>query len=131
MLIDVIEPHEAPTVWPHVRRHIQAAQRRGPTDHEESELRHNCCCRPDWRLLVLHEGEGAAVIRILNDRLHVVSLGGHLPRNWAEEFNRWLVQTAAYLELQGITLAGRPGWKRKLAPLGYVPIGGAWLERRL
>lgn len=130
MQIEVIEPHEVHTVWPHIKRHIEAAQRRGPTDHDLSELRLNCCRAPDWRLLVLEMGEGAAIIRILNDRLHVVSLGGTLPKGWASEFTDWLTNCAAYIELKGITLCGRKGWQRKLAPLGFKPIGGGWLEAR-
>lgn len=131
MQIDVVEPHMAATVWPHVKRHIEAAQRRGPTDHELAELRQACCQSQTWRLLVLEGGDGAAIIRILNDRLHVVSLGGTLAKGWAGEFHDWLRGVAAYLELQGITLCGRKGWARKLAPLGFRPIGGGWLEAKL
>lgn len=130
MQIEVIEPHEVHTVWPHIKRHIEAAQRRGPTDHDIDQLRRYCCCMADWRLVVLEMGEGAAIIRILNDRLHVVSLGGNLPKGWAPLFAEWLTNCGIYCELQGITLCGRKGWARKLAPLGFKPIGGGWLEAR-
>lgn len=131
MLIEVIEPHQVKDLWPHIRKHIQAAQRRGPTDHDLAELRCNCLNSQSWRLLVLEHGEGAAIIRILDNRLHVVSLGGKLPKGWAAEFNDWLRGVAAYLELKGVTLCGRKGWARVLAPLGFKPIGGGWLEARL
>lgn len=131
MLIDVVEPHQVSVVWGFVKRHIEAAQRRGPTDFELDELRYTCMNSQSWRLLVLEHGDAAAIIRILNDRLHVVSLGGKLPNGWERLMCDWLCTTAAYLELKGITLCGRKAWTRVLAPLGFKPIGGGWLEKKL
>lgn len=131
MQIEVVEPHLVHKVWPYIQRHIEAAQRRGPTDHDVSELRHNCCQSQRWRLLVLESGEGAAIIRILDGSLHVVSLGGKLPKGWAREFYWWLRGAATYLELTGLTLCGRKGWARVLKPLGFEPIGGGWLRAQL
>lgn len=126
MQIEVVEPHDVAYVWPLVCRHIEAAQRRGPTDHTLHELRHYCHGQ-SWRLLVLNNGDGAAIIRLLNGRLHVVSLGGTFDKGWPAELHEWLMAICPYFELKGVTLCGRKGWGRLLAPLGYRPIGGGYL----
>jgi len=131
MQIDVIEPHQVKAIWPYIRHHIDAAQRRGPTDMTADEIRGYCQSDESWRLLVLEETEAAAVIRIIDDRLHVVSLGGKLRKGWPPEFFDWLASAAKYLELPVITLGGRKGWNRVLKPLGFVPIGNGYLGAQI
>lgn len=131
MLIEVIEPRQVASVWPRIRHHIEAAQRCGPTDHTIDELKTNCIHDSGWRLLVINNGDAAAIIRVYNQRLHGVSIGGQMGKGWRPDFLAWLKAAAACLELKGVTLCGRKGWARALKPLGFEPIGGGWLEARL
>lgn len=127
MVISALEPKEVEHWWPHIVRWIEASQRRGPRDMGIPEMRWCCITQGDWRLLVFDNCRGAAIIRILNNALHVVALGGQFHKGWHVEFVEWLRSVAKFHHLPRITLAGRKGWRRLLAPQGFVPVGGCWL----
>lgn len=127
MQISAIEPPHIRFAWPMVKRFIEASQRRGRRDMTVDEIKYLCSTDESWRLLVFEDCSGAAVIRVLNDRLHVVAIGGRFEKGWHHEFFDWLKRIAAFFGLKGVTLAGRKGWRRLLAPLGFVSLGGDWL----
>lgn len=127
--ISAIEPREVPDVWPHIVHHIEASQRRGPSDMSLAEIRHLCVSDGSWRLLVFDNCIGAAVIRILDGNLHVVAVGGKMERGWLEHFVDWLVSMAHFFGHPAVTLGGRKGWQRRLKPLGFVDLGGGWMTR--
>lgn len=126
MQICPIEPPAIRFVWPLVKRHIQRSQERGPSDMTLDEIKFLCSTDESWRLLMFEDAAAAAVIRILNDRIHVVAIGGRFHKGWHVEFFDWLKRIAAFFGLKGVTLGGRKGWGRLLAPLGFVSLGGDW-----
>lgn len=128
MWISAIEPEQVAFFWPRISPFIAASQRRGPSDAPLDALRHACMADESWRLLIFDNATGAAIIRILNGNLHVVAIGGTFEKGWHVEFVDWLKHLAKYFGLAHVTLAGRKGWRRLLAPLGFVDIGGGWLS---
>lgn len=129
--LEPIPPDRVRWVWPLVKRHIEASQRRGPSDMTVDEIRYFCETDNTWRLVIFEDAEAAAVIRIWDTRLHVVAIGGKLPKGWHFEFFDWLKRCAAFCELSSVTLGGRKGWTRLLKPLGFVPIGGPYIGAQI
>lgn len=127
MQINVIHPHQVNFFWPTIERHIQASQQRGPSDMTVQEIKDHCRVDNSWRLLIFDHFDGAAVVRVWDHWLHVVAIGGKLEAGWMFEFYDYLVKIARYIGAKYITLGGRKGWTRKLAPLGFKPIGGPFL----
>lgn len=127
MQINVIYPYQVEFFWPTVERFIEASQKRGPTDMTVQEIKDYCRTDERWRLLIFDAFQGAAVVRVWDDWLHVVAIGGKLEPGWEDEFYLWLSNVAKFIGAKFITLGGRKGWARKLARLGFVNIGGPFL----
>lgn len=127
MQINPIEPHQVDFFWPTIAKYIEASQRRGPSDMTVAQIRDLCRTDESWRLLIFDAFDGAAVVRVWDDWLHVVAIGGTLEKGWHELFFEWLKRVAKFLGLRFVTLGGRKGWTRMLKPLGFVPIGGPFL----
>lgn len=127
MQINPIDPHQVDFFWPTIERFIDASQRRGPSDMTPDEIRLHCKTDEAWRLLIFDHFDGACVVRVWDEWLHVVAIGGRLERGWHLEFFEWLKRVAKFLGLRFVTLGGRKGWNRLLKPLGFVPIGGPFL----
>jgi hypothetical protein len=127
LMIEVIEPTRVQWVWPLVLRHIERSQARGPSDMTVKEIRYRVENDPAWRLVIFEEACAAAVIRLWDNRLHVVAIGGHLPKGWHHDFFDWLKRCARFCECTSVTLGGRRGWARLLKPLGFVDIGGPYI----
>ena len=135
MIFEVVEPRKVPEIWRYVYAYIEDSQRRGPTDELNAAAMRNLCATDEtWRLVCIHDGwamYGAAVIRVLDDGLFVSAIGGKFPKRWEHEFFGWLSSIAGFMGLKAIRLGGRKGWRRLLAPLGFLPAGGPYLECRL
>ena len=127
MMIDVVEPHQVKAIWPHIAKHVRASQARSATQSTSDLIRYHCMTDESWRLVVLNETEAAAVIRVWDTRLHVVAIAGKLPKGWEREFFDWLSRCGRFMGLTSVTLGGRKGWIRKLAPLGFVPIDTVYI----
>ena len=127
MQIDVVEPRQVKTFWPLVDKHVRASQKRSSTQATADLMRYHCIHDNTWRLVILDECRAAAVIRVWDHRLHVVAIGGRLPKGWETEFFEWLKRAGRFMGLTHVTLGGRKGWKRKLAHLGFVPLDAVYL----
>jgi len=64
---------------------------------------------------------GAAVIRLEDQAVHVVGVGGKFEKGWTTEFTSFLLDVAMITGRSKATLGGRKGWLRALKPLGWVP----------
>ena len=120
----VVPPESVADVWPRVKRHIQAACAITGCDVTAHELRRQCSDPHGLVRLVMLPG-GAAVVeaRAEDSAIHVLALGGDaLPRDWHLWLSAWLVSVARAFGCKRVTLRGRKGWRRKLAPLGYREI---------
>jgi hypothetical protein len=91
------------------------------------QIREHCVAYEDWRLLIFDHFDGAAVVRVWDDRLHIVAIGGQLEKGWHLIFFDWLKRVAKFLGLRFVTLGGRKGWTRLLKPLGFVPLDSVYL----
>lgn len=136
MIIEVVEPFRVRELWMFLQPYIALSQLKGPTDAINADAMRDACATDEtWRLIALHDGYqmlGAAVVRVLDDSLYVSALGGEgLPKDWHFDFFDWLRSAAQYMGLPAIRLGGRKGWRRKLAPLGFKPLDGPYLEARL
>lgn len=135
MNIQVIEPYQVARIWEHAYPFLAKSQERGPRDEVTlADMRHYCMNTPSWRLVVLYEDHdllGAAVVRVLDDTLFVSALGGRFKPGWHLHFFEWLKSVAGYMGVPVIRFGGRKGWRRLLAPLGFVPVGGPFYEVRL
>ena len=83
---------------------------------------------PDYQLLMMDDG--AAVISLEEDSIHIVGLSGNFPRNarnWADDFTAFVLSIAMILNRPKITLCGRKGWSRALKHLGWR-VNGEQLE---
>lgn len=127
MNFELIEPEHVHIAWPHMRRFIERSQQRGPTDMTSDEMARKCQRDPTWRLVMMGELDGAAIIRIVGDHLHVAAIGGDFPQGWHLEFFEWLAAGGRANGLGYITLAGRKGWLRKLRGLGFKQLDGLHL----
>lgn len=127
MQVNPVEPYQVDFFWPAVERFIEASQRRGPSDMSVDDIRNLCRTDESWRLLIFDRFDGACVVRVLGEWLHVVAIGGTLEKGWHVEFFEWLKRIAKFLGLRFVTLGGRKGWNRLLKPLGFKPIGGPFL----
>lgn len=127
MQISPIDPNQVDFFWPAIAQHIEASQRCSMADMTAEEVRGWCRTDESWRLLIFENFQAAAVLRVWDDRLHVVAIGGRFEKGWHHEFFAWLVRLARFFGLRFVTLGGRKGWTRLLRPLGFVPIGGPFL----
>lgn len=130
MQINPIEPHQVDFFWPSIVRHIERSLAKGPQDLNDmtaAQIRDHCRTDEAWRLLIIDHFDAAAVVRVWDDRLHVVALSGKLEKGWQELFFEWLKRVCKFLGLRFVTLGGRKGWTRMLKPYGFVPIGGPFL----
>lgn len=127
MNIEIVDPDHVSLAWPHLKRFIELSQRRGPTDMTCEQMRYYCQADPNWRLVLLGDLDGAAIICAQGDSLHVAAIGGRLPKGWHVEMFEWLSRGAKANGLGYITLAGRKGWARKLRDLGFVQLDGLYL----
>ena len=82
---------------------------------------------PDYQLLMMEDG--AAVISLEDDAVHIVSVGGDFRthRAWADDFTAFVLSIAMILNRPKITLCGRKGWRRALKHLGWQ-VNGEQLE---
>lgn len=126
-MVSPIDPAQVAFFWPAIERYIHASQDRPCADYTPDDIRDMCRTDESWRLLIFDHFDGAAVLRVWDDRLHVVAIGGKFERGWEVEFFEWLVRLARFFGLRFVTLGGRKGWARLLKPLGFVPIGGPFL----
>jgi len=135
MQINVVQPFQVDFFWPTIAKHIEASQSRGPVDMRLDEIQDNCRADERWRLLIFDHFEGAAVIRVWDDWLHVVAIGGHFQKGWEWEFFDYLKRLGRFIGAKYVTLGGRKGWDRKLAPLGFKHLDpvflGVEIEREL
>lgn len=127
MQINVVQPEQVEFFWPAIERFIRASQERGPSDMSVEEIKGYCRTDPRWRLLIFDNFQGAAVIRIWDEWLHVVAIGGKLEKGWHHELFVWLLSVAQWARLRFITLGGRKGWSRFLKPMGFRDIGAPFL----
>lgn len=127
MEINVIHPHQVDFFWPTVERHIQASQDRGPTDMTMAQIKNLCRTDERWRLVIFNHFEAAMVVRVWDEWLHIVALGGRFEPGWRCELFDWLNKIAKFIGARFITLGGRKGWERVLKPMGFKPIGGPFL----
>lgn len=127
MQISEIPPEQVTFFWPSAKKFIEASQRRGPTDMTTQDILNELRTDERWRLLIFDCFAGAAVVRVWDDWLHVVAIGGKLDKGWEDEFFLWLSLVAGRMGSKYITLGGRRGWERKLKRLGFKNIGGPFL----
>lgn len=127
MQINVVLPQQVDFFWPTIERHIRRSQERGPTDMTVDDIRNFCRADETWRLLIFDNFSGAAVVRVWDDWLHVVAIGGRLEKGWQDEFFDWLVKVAKFMGVKFITLGGRKGWSRMLRRYGFRSLGGVFL----
>jgi hypothetical protein len=128
MQINVIPPEQVDFYWPAIERHIQASQNRPFADWSADAIRLACRSDESWRLLIIDRFDAAVVIRVVDDNLYVVSIGGTFGKGWTVEFFGWLQRIAKFLGLRYVTGGGRRGWIRVLGPLGFVHVGGLLLR---
>lgn len=132
MMIEVIDPFKVSRAWEYAHPFLLKSQQRGPVDDLTLTYMRHCCMHDNtWRLLLFHADDhllGAAVLRLLDGALYVSCLGGTFKKGWHVEFYEWLKSAAGFMQIKVIRFGGRKGWRRLLAPLGFVPAGGPYME---
>jgi hypothetical protein len=73
-------------------------------------------------LAVQIKGQGFMVVYWANDYLHVWILAGRMKAGYLNHLVPFLERIAGR-GVKGISLQGRPGWRRALAPYGFEPKG--------
>jgi hypothetical protein len=124
-----------PQVWDYVADQIDRAWRKSGNTNQMAAWRYACERGQGHMLLVVADGEqpvGAVILQRDNDALHCVALSGGM--GMRERIGD-LVGIWARIALdQGcnrITLKGRKGWRRVLAPLGFTQNEQGYLGAHL
>lgn len=128
-MIEIVEapPDAALEFWGEIEPHVVAALRFDAyniltMDSLKEQIKQGyarviLCAEPEQILAV------TVVTLFLNtsdDRiLHVIATGGEASYKWLEALCAFLHDMAARENCQGVTMAGRPGWARKLNKYGF------------
>ena len=77
--------------------------------------------KTDDKYQLLMMDEGAAVISLEDDAVHIVGVAGKFKKGWAVDFTAFVLAVAMVTDRPKATLGGRKGWLKALKPLGWVP----------
>ena len=77
--------------------------------------------KTDDRYQLLMMDQGAAVISLEDDAVHIVGVAGKFKKGWAEDFTAFVLAVAMITKKPRATLNGRKGWLRVLPTLGWTP----------
>jgi hypothetical protein len=128
--------------WRTVAMWISKGCRAGGFDVDPGSLKLKLFDTDEALLVLIREDESCATVGCMvveigldEPRIHVTCAGGlrHMGA-WIAPAARHLDEICRVLKYREITLAGRPGWRRRLAPYGYEADperGPQWLVRRV
>ena len=136
MITHIVHPTMVNLLWPVVYPYLRKSFKRAPDPLEDNYF--PSLLENDTSLMLaiflIHKPDiccGAAILQDTGESLHVRHLSGSMPKNWALEFDAWLVQTAKSIYRPAITSQGRKGWDRVLKPLGFIRMHNGTLYKAI
>lgn len=112
-----------PADWPRCRPWIEAALEHSGGTHWIEDV--EAMLRRGELYFVSNEGAALVLQHVVFPRLSVLNifLGGGQLDAVRELVGGLVTEAARTLRCDAISLEGRPGWKRALAPLGFTSLG--------
>ena len=128
-MIKILEPRPAQSLefWSEIEPHIAQALRYDIYNTVTLDDLKKQVGQGFARVLLAHDGErimAASIAQLFRNSLeerilHVIATGGSESHLWLVPLRDFLAEIAAKENCAAVTMAGRPGWAKKLVKLGF------------